>query len=122
YFDAEQIRVKGVGNEFKQTTTDTFKGEREMSVCEMEKQASISRHELASARKEFKAALAQANKRKLKLIPDIYKTKTNDPITIGLGKAYCALLGEIGVKTLGAQLLAPRRPKPAPPVRPGDST
>jgi lipopolysaccharide export system permease protein len=121
YFDAELVRVKGVGNEFKQTTSDTFKGEREMSVCEMEKQAAISRRELASARKEFKVAVAQANKRKLKLLPDVYKTKTNDPITIGLGKAYCALIGEIGVKKLGAQLLAPPRPKPVRPLRPGES-
>jgi lipopolysaccharide export system permease protein len=121
YFDAEKIRVKGVGNEFKQTTSDSFKGEREMSVCEMEKQAAISRRELASARKEFKTAVATANKRKIKLLPDVYKTKTNDPITIGLGKAYCTLLGEIGVKTLGAQLLAPRRPKSAQAARPGDS-
>lgn len=37
YFDTEQITVRNVGNEFRQTTNDTFKGEREMSVCEMEK-------------------------------------------------------------------------------------
>ncbi|HUQ20477.1 MAG TPA: LptF/LptG family permease [Gemmatimonadaceae bacterium] len=111
YFDAELVRIKGVGNEFKQTTSDTFKGEREMSVCEMEKQARMSRHELSTARREFKAALAEAKKRKLKLLPEVYKTKFDNPITIGLGTAYCSLLDWLPVQKAGAQMLAPRRPK-----------
>jgi lipopolysaccharide export system permease protein len=111
YFDAEQIRVPGVGNEFRQTTNDTFKGEREMSVCEMEKNARVARRILATARIDFLAKVALAKKRKVRLSKDVLATKVNDPITIGLGQAYCALLGQIGVKTLGAQMLAPRRPK-----------
>ena len=118
YFDAELIHVKGVGNEFKQTTSDSFKGEREMSVCEMEKQAAMSRRQLADARKEFRKALALANKRKIKLMPDMYKVKLSDPVSFGLGTAYCSLLDQIGVKALGAQMLAPRRPKSAQPDRP----
>jgi lipopolysaccharide export system permease protein len=121
YFDAELIRVKGVGNEFKQTTNDSFKGEREMSVCEMEKQASISRRQLIDARNEFRKTLALAKKRKVKLIPDMYKTKLNDPVSFGLGTAYCNLLNEIGVKTLGAQMLAPPRPKSGQAGRPPDA-
>jgi lipopolysaccharide export system permease protein len=115
YFDAEQIRVPGVGNEFRQTTNDTFKGEREMSVCEMERNAIVARRILANARKEFLAKLALAKERKIRLSNDVLATKVNDPITIGLGRAYCALMAQIGVKTLGAQMLAPRRPKPQRP-------
>ena len=111
YFDAEQIRVRGVGNEFRQTTTDTFKGEREMSVCEMEKNAKIARRQLAMARREFLQKVALAKKRKIKLSKDVLATKVNDPITIGLGRAYCSLMAQIGVKELGAQMLAPPRPK-----------
>lgn len=111
YFDAEQIRVRNVGNEFRQTTTDTFKGEREMSVCEMEKNAAIAKRSLANARKEFQRMEALAKKRKVKLSKEVLATKVNDPVTIGLGRAYCALLDQIGVKTLGAQMLAPPRPK-----------
>lgn len=120
YFDAELIRVKGVGNEFKQTTSDSFKGEREMSVCEMEKQAEMSRRQLAEARKEFQKTLALAKKRKVKLSPEVYGTKVNDPVSFGLGGAYCNLLKGIGVKTLGAQMLAPPRPRSRQPIRPGD--
>ena len=111
YFDAEQIRVRNVGNEFRQTTTDTFKGEREMSVCEMEKNAAIAKRQLANARQEFLRMTALAKKRKIKLSKEVLATKVNNPITIGLGKAYCALMAQIGVKTLGAQMLAPPRPK-----------
>jgi lipopolysaccharide export system permease protein len=111
YFDAEQIRVRNVGNEFRQTTTDTFKGEREMSVCEMEKNAAIANRQLAIARREFFKLEALAKKRKVRLSKEVLRTKLNAPTTIGLGTAYCALLDQIGVKALGAQMLAPRRPK-----------
>jgi lipopolysaccharide export system permease protein len=119
YFDTEQIRVRNVGNEFRQTTTDTFKGEREMSVCEMVKNSNIAKRSLANARKEFLKTLAVAKQRKVKLSKDLLATKVNDPMTIGLGPAYCALMDQIGVKTLGAQMLAPPRPKSRPPINPG---
>jgi lipopolysaccharide export system permease protein len=108
YFDAELIRVKGVGNEFQKTRNDNFKGEREMSVCEMERNAVAGRRILAETRKQFLDKLAQAKRRKVKLSNDVLATKTNDPVTVGLGRAYCAFLKQIGVKTLGAQ--TPARP------------
>ncbi len=111
YFDTEQIRVRNVGNEFRQTTNDTFKGEREMSVCEMEKNSRIARRTLLLARRDFLKALAAADKRKVKISKEVRGTKVNDPVTVGLGRAYCALLDQIGVKTAGAQMLAPARPK-----------
>jgi lipopolysaccharide export system permease protein len=103
YFNTELIRVKGVGNEFQQTRNDNFKGEREMSVCEMEKNAIAARRTLALARKEFLVKLAEAKRRKVKLSEDVRTTAVNDPLTIGLGTAYCSLLKDIGVKSLGAQ-------------------
>jgi len=123
YFDTELIRVKGVGNEFQKTLNDNFKGEREMSVCEMEKNAAAGRRTFAEARKEFLDKLAQAKRRKVKLSNDVLATRTNDPITVGLGRAYCALLKQIGVKALGAQTPAgtPARPV-ATPLQPSDAT
>lgn len=111
YFDTELIRVKGVGNEFQKTTTDNFKGEREMSVCEMEKNAIVAHRGLVAARKEFLAKLAEAKRRKIKLSNDVLSAKTRDPITVGLGAAYCSLLKQIGVKSLGAQTIETLRPK-----------
>jgi lipopolysaccharide export system permease protein len=103
YFDTELFRVKSVGNEFQKSKSDSFKGEREMSVCEMEKNAAVARRTLSNARREFLKKLADAKKRKVKLSKDVLKTKVDDPITLGLGKAYCALLDQLGVKPLEAQ-------------------
>jgi lipopolysaccharide export system permease protein len=121
YFDTELIRVPGVGNEFQKTQNDTFKGEREMSVCEMAQNAEIARRQLALARKEFLQKLSIAKQRKIKLSKDVLNANLNDPISIGLGKAYCALLRQIGVKSLGAQMLGPSRPKSNRNGPPGDT-
>jgi lipopolysaccharide export system permease protein len=103
YFDTELIRVQSVGTEFQKSKNDSFKGEREMSVCEMEKNAAVARQTLANARREFLAKLADAKRRKVKLSKEVLKTKVDDPITLGLGKAYCSLIVRLGVKTLSAQ-------------------
>jgi lipopolysaccharide export system permease protein len=103
YFETELIRVRDVGNEFQKTQNDNFKGEREMSVCEMQRNATESRKRFGEARKEFVEKVALAKKRKVKLSNEVLATRTDEPMTIGLGSAYCSLLGMIGVKALLAQ-------------------
>jgi len=103
YFDKEFIRVRGVGNEFRKTTNDTFKGEREMSVCEMETNAAAARKSLVAAREEFAAKTALARTRKVKLGKEVLETRTSTPISIGLGDAYCGFLTQLGGPGLGAQ-------------------
>jgi lipopolysaccharide export system permease protein len=121
YFDTELIRVKSVGNEFQKSKSDNFKGEREMSVCEMERHAAVARRTLANARREFVRKLADAKRRKVRLSEEVLNTKLDDAMTVGLGKAYCAVLAQVGVKALGAQALTfPKPPKHAP--RASDST
>jgi lipopolysaccharide export system permease protein len=115
YFDKELVRVRGVGNEFQKTTNDNFKGEREMSVCEMERNAATARRSLDQARKEFRQLVSQANRHKVKLSKEILATKLDHPLSIGVGKAYCSLLASIGVKELGAQMMSPKRFKKGSP-------
>ncbi len=103
YFKTQLIRVRGVGNEFQKTSNDTYKGEREMSVCEMERNAAIARNQLVQARKEFRQKLAFAKAHKIKLSSEVLSTKTSEPLNIGIGRAYCALLEKTGVKELSAQ-------------------
>ena len=115
YFDTELIRIRGVGNEFQKTQNDNFKGEREMSVCEMERNAASARQRFADSRKEFRQRVALAKKRKVKLSKEALATPVQEPITIGLGAGYCSLLRSIGVKALLAQ-------DPPPPVEMKDPT
>ncbi|MGK2960952.1 MAG: LptF/LptG family permease [Gemmatimonadaceae bacterium] len=103
YFDTEFIRVRGVGNEFEKSQNDNFKGEREMSVCEMQRNATQARVRFADARKDFVERVALARKRGVKLSQEALATKVNEPFTVGLGSAYCSLLGAVGVKALVAQ-------------------
>jgi lipopolysaccharide export system permease protein len=45
-FEREVIKVAGVGNALDRSTGDTFKGDREMSICEMDRVISSARREL----------------------------------------------------------------------------
>lgn len=103
YFKTQLIRVRGVGNEFQKTQNDTYKGEREMSVCEMQRNEVVARKQFASARKDFIAKLSLARERKIKLSKEVLATRTAEPIDIGLGSAYCTLLKKTKVKELAAQ-------------------
>ncbi|HVF41345.1 MAG TPA: LptF/LptG family permease [Gemmatimonadaceae bacterium] len=115
YFKTQLIRVRGVGNEFRKTTNDTFKGEREMSVCEMEQNADKARTSFTDAREEFIRKVRLARSRKVKLSEDALGTSTSSPLSIGLGHAYCAVLAKVGVKQVMAQTpLPPSVGGPAP--------
>ena len=108
YFKTQLIRVRGVGNEFQKTQNDNYKGEREMSVCEMERNASTSRLLFVEARNELKEKLALAKKRGVKLGKEALQTRTEAPLSVGIGTAYCSLLKKTGVKELTAQTPAQR--------------
>lgn len=103
HFDTELIRIKGVGNEFRKTANDNFKGEREMSVCEMEHNSSVARRALSRAQVEFAEKTSLAKSRNVALSAEVRKTRTSTPITVGLGQAYCGLLGIIGAAGAVAQ-------------------
>jgi lipopolysaccharide export system permease protein len=110
YFQTQLIRVPGVGNAFQKTQNDTFKGEREMSVCEMERNATQARKRFYQARKEFTAKLAAAKARKVKLSKEVLETRTQEPFNIGLGRAYCTLLGKLKIEALVAAIPAQLNP------------
>lgn len=103
YFKTQLIRVRGIGNEFQKTQNDTFKGEREMSVCEMQRNADVSRLQLNDATKTFRQGLNLARERKVKLGKDVYTTRTSAPVDVGIGRTYCKLLRKLKVKELVAQ-------------------
>lgn len=117
YFTTQLIRVTGVGNQFQKTQNDGFKGEREMSICEMERNAVDARREFTVAKKEFREKVALARQRKVQLGKEVFATNTSVPLSIDIGKTYCALLGQLGIKQLVAQTPATRT-VPQQPVTP----
>jgi lipopolysaccharide export system permease protein len=106
FFDTDLITVKGVANQFEKSGEGQSKGNREMSVCEMQQQVRRGRADFMAARKQFLADLKMAREDNVKLMPSVYETDTRVPSAISLGSLYCGFLKRIGVATLGAQTVS----------------
>jgi len=108
YFNVDQIRVRGVGNQFQKTTADSYKSDREMTVCEMQEAQNRARLDYDVARKQFDKTLAGLKKSKAMLSKDVLNADVSAPWDIGLGKLYCN-----GMAFLGKELakLAPEQAK-----------
>jgi len=101
YFNVDQIRVRGVGNQFQKTTADAYKSDREMTVCEMQQAQDKAHRDHEAALKDFETKLAALKKAKAKLSKDVLNANTGVPWDIGLGRLYCN----------GMALLAPKQAK-----------
>jgi lipopolysaccharide export system permease protein len=112
YFDIDLIRIRNVGNQFQKTTTDAYKSDREMTVCEMQAAQDRSRKEYEVARREFVAKRATAIKSGVKLSKEVMNARTSAPWDIGLGRAYCKAISFVSVSTAGAQSVT-RGPPPS---------
>ena len=103
FFDSTRVRVRGVGNQFQKTTADSYKSDREMTVCEMQAAQDRARRDHADARGEFEKKLAALKKTKAKLSTDVLNTDTSEPWDIGLGRLYCNALALLKPKEAKAQ-------------------
>ena len=109
YFRVDLIRVRGVGNQFQKTTEDTYKSDREMTVCEMQAAQDRAGREHDVFRREFEQKLAAATKSKAKLSKDILNTETSPRWDVGLGRLYCNAVKFFLPKTAKAQGGPPAR-------------
>ena len=89
------IKVRGVGNQFQKTTADSYKSDREMTVCEMQDAQDRARKDHDEARKTFETKLAKLEKTKAKLSDEVRNANTSAPWDIGLGRLYCGAVGLI---------------------------
>ena len=119
YFNVDQIRVRGVGNQFQKTTADAYKSDREMTVCEMQDAQNRARFDYDVARKQFDKTLASLKKSKAMLSKDVLNADISAPWDIGLGRLYCngaALvakeLAKLAPKQAKAQGVSPTVAKP----------
>jgi lipopolysaccharide export system permease protein len=103
YFNVDQIRVRGVGNQFQKTTADAYKSDREMTVCEMQAAQDRARVDHEAARKDFASKLAALKKSKATLSKDILHASTSAPWDIGLGRLYCNAVALFAPKEAKAQ-------------------
>jgi lipopolysaccharide export system permease protein len=107
YFDVDLIRVRGVGNQFQKTTADTYKSDREMTVCEMQAAQDKSRAAHEAARKQFLEKRAILVKSKVVLTKSLREAETRAPWDVGLGSLYCRAIGLLAPKKAHAQAMPP---------------
>jgi lipopolysaccharide export system permease protein len=106
YFDVDLIRVRGVGNQFRKTSADTYKSDREMTICEMQAAQDRARLEHEQARKEFvakRAAAAKSVAMRSTLSKAVLDAETSPPWDVGLGSLYCKAIALFAPKKAHAQ-------------------
>ena len=105
FFDSNRIRIANVGSGgFKETKADSsMKGDREMSVCEMQQRLWRAQTQYELNRRDLEDA--QHPPKPSKLPPK--RTIASEPG--GLGAIYCRMLEAIGVKTAEAADVDPRQ-------------
>jgi lipopolysaccharide export system permease protein len=104
YYHIDHVRVRGVANAFEPTTEDTFKSDREMSVCELQQEVARNEMHFDRARTELLRALrAQADARKQGRVvyaPQPVENPNRAVMSyrsdrVSLGQAYCDLLARV---------------------------
>jgi lipopolysaccharide export system permease protein len=106
-FTRQVIRVEGVGNELQRTLSDTYKGDREMGICEMEGVVLAARREAGLMGRRAEAARRNALRVAVGLAP-----VTPDTASLGAGgvSPYCRLLRSQFAFLLPQDLRAQARP------------
>lgn len=106
YFTTDVVRVRGVTNKFEKTEKDDYRGEREMTVCQMNQEYQTGVYQLDLARSELASTLGNTAR----------YAATGEPPPAGAlpsrrerrtsGELYCSLirgaLGAVGVPSAEA--------------------
>jgi lipopolysaccharide export system permease protein len=103
YFDSTRIRVRGVGNQFQKTTADSYKSDREMTVCEMQAAQDKARRDHELARVAFLKKRSELVKGKAMLNKSVLNADISAPWDVGLGRLYCNAMALILPKKAHAQ-------------------
>jgi lipopolysaccharide export system permease protein len=117
FFRTDAIRVKGVANQFSKTSANESKGNREMSVCEMQRDVDNSRKDYMRAQDVLQSGITQSRMIHLKLDPSLTNVKFVSPSRITLGGTYCTLLRLAGLSGPSMGMTIRRTPALKPPVQ-----
>jgi lipopolysaccharide export system permease protein len=121
FFLTDMVRVRNVSNTLERTEENTFRGDREMTVCEMESVVRNDQRALALMRRERRAAIENDARALLDAprydpLPDTLVRATRRSLTA----AYCAALARLGglLRPDSAEAQGvPMQPDPARPVQ-----
>ena len=108
FFERNRIRVAGVGNQLVRTEGGGFKTDREMTICEMQREVDQAYGELEANRETLEGLLAgQARAAVRGVDAEPEPPSLTERHKSGLGLAYCRMIGG---------LTRERRIEPEPPI------
>ena len=106
FFDHDLIRIRDVARDFNKSEAGTSsKGDREMSVCEMQRRLWQAEGSYAAAQKEYDDT-RNAKPGTLEAMGSVGLLPTRVAEPRGIGWAYCRLMGLLRVKEAQASTLA----------------
>lgn len=119
-FVKDYVRVEGVANQLEMTRDETYKGDREMTVCELQNEVSRYEHEYERAHTELANALHGATREALTGIPaqvqdptppDFAMSRPGSPAPrsehFSLGRLYCDLVARLDSMSATGVALVP---------------
>jgi lipopolysaccharide export system permease protein len=134
FYRTNRIKVAGIGNTFIKTEEDTYRGDREMTICGMAQVVAQAAQDAQRARREARDAVLGDLRRLIRLTP--YATPPAaaidpgmidyDPVPVAGIPApglYCRVLNTLGGWLRPAEAQAAQAPHRMPPsLRPGAAT
>ena len=92
FFHTNLVRVRNVSNQLVRTEEDTYRGDREMTVCEMTQVVEAARNDARAARTDAEATVQRDLRRLAGLAPAL---GSQSPARDTTGGPYCRLLGRL---------------------------
>ncbi|HEX9393868.1 MAG TPA: LptF/LptG family permease [Gemmatimonadales bacterium] len=120
FFRVNRIKVANVANSLERTDNDTYRSDREMSVCQMEQEVAAERRSADRARATGRASALADLRRLAGLALDSAESAgfDADPVAGPAGGIYCRLLRGLGAGLGPAQAEAQQPPLLRPPLSP----
>ncbi len=95
FFHTNHIRVRGVSNQLVRTEEDTYRTDREMTICDMQRAVTAARNDARAAHRDANATVERDLRRLAGLGPPSPEpAQARDPG--GGGGPYCGLLERLG--------------------------
>ena len=110
FFETNMVKVKDVFNQLDRSTDDSFKSDREMSICEMQQEVAQAERDASQARAELRILLAASARRAATGVEAAREAPPPPQEGWSLARVYCRLTSGWGPKT--AEAAEPQRPEP----------
>jgi lipopolysaccharide export system permease protein len=120
FFTTNRIKVSNIGNIFDRTEDDAFRGDRELTICDMERKVTEARRAAEQARREARGEVVNDLRRLagLALAPLARRGGGGDAVPVS-GGVYCAIVARLTGWLSPGEASAQTPARPVPPALSG---